>query len=152
MKKKNGFIATSLIYSFFLVFITLFFTIIADYLQNKVYLNRLEEELKETINNSKYITDFIDGSDVLTIQWASVPAGKIKCGNSLNNVSLSLSNCGTIDPLVQYKVIRKENYNSSKINTLVLESLSDGNILYLVIDNVKFSIQKDFGLTITGVS
>ena len=36
--KKNGFIATSLIYSFFLIFITLFLTIIADYLQDKVLL------------------------------------------------------------------------------------------------------------------
>ena len=40
---NKGFIATSLIYSFFLIFITLFLTIIADYLQNKVLLNRYDK-------------------------------------------------------------------------------------------------------------
>ena len=49
---NKGFIATSLIYSFFLIFITLFLTIIADYLQNKVLLNTIEKGIKEDINNS----------------------------------------------------------------------------------------------------
>ena len=44
---KKGFIATSLIYSFFLIFITLFLTIIADYLQNKVLLNTIEKGKKK---------------------------------------------------------------------------------------------------------
>lgn len=150
MKKKNGFIATSLIYSFFLIFITLFLTIIADFLQNKVLLNTIENDIKEEINNSKYITDFIDGSDILTIQWA--PTAYVKCGDHLDDSYLSLNNCNNISDSIQYKVIGKENYNSSKINTLVLENQSDSSTLYIVIENVKFSILKDSGLTITGVS
>lgn len=55
---NKGFIATSLIYSFFLIFITLFLTIIADYLQNKVLLNTIEKGIKEDINNSMGIQDF----------------------------------------------------------------------------------------------
>lgn len=58
MMKKNGFIATSLIYSFFLIFITLFLTIIADYLQNKVLLNTIEKGIKDEINSSMGIRDF----------------------------------------------------------------------------------------------
>ena len=62
--KKNGFIATSLIYSFFLIFVTLFLTIIADYLQNKVLLNTIEKGIKDQINNSMGIKDFEVGDMV----------------------------------------------------------------------------------------
>lgn len=55
---NKGFIATSLIYSFFLIFITLFLTIIADYLQNKVLLNTIEKGIKEDINSTIGIQDF----------------------------------------------------------------------------------------------
>jgi len=48
--KKNGFIATSLIYTFFLIFITLFLTIIGDYLQNKILLDTTEESIKANLH------------------------------------------------------------------------------------------------------
>lgn len=54
---KKGFIATSLIYSFFLVFVTLFLVIIADYLQNKVLLNTIEKGIKDELNTSIGILD-----------------------------------------------------------------------------------------------
>lgn len=63
--KKNGFIATSLIYSFFLIFITLFLTIVADYLQNKVSLNVIEKSIKDEINNSMGLKDFEVGDMVI---------------------------------------------------------------------------------------
>lgn len=56
--KKNGFIATSLIYSFFLIFITLFLSVIADYLQDKVLLNEIEKGIKSDINDTMGIRDF----------------------------------------------------------------------------------------------
>ena len=59
---NKGFIATSLIYSFFLIFITLFLTIIADYLQNKVLLNTIEKGIKDDINSTMGIQDFEVGS------------------------------------------------------------------------------------------
>lgn len=49
MKKQNGFIATSLLYTFFLAFITLFIGMITIYLQNRVYLNKLEDSSKNAI-------------------------------------------------------------------------------------------------------
>ena len=58
MNNKKGFIATSLIYSFFLIFITLFLAIIADYLQNKVLLNTIENGIKEEINKGMGCSNF----------------------------------------------------------------------------------------------
>lgn len=63
---NKGFIATSLIYSFFLIFITLFLTIIADYLQNKVLLNTIEKGIKDDINSTIGIQDFEVGSFIGT--------------------------------------------------------------------------------------
>ena len=62
---NKGFIATSLIYSFFLIFVTLFLGIIADYLQDKVLLNTIEKGIKEDLNSSMGIQDFEVG-DVLS--------------------------------------------------------------------------------------
>lgn len=65
---NKGFIATSLIYSFFLIFVTLFLTIIADYLQNKVLLNTIEKGIKEDINNSMGIQDFEVGDKLYFVE------------------------------------------------------------------------------------
>ena len=61
---NKGFIATSLIYSFFLIFITLFLTIIADYLQNKVLLNTIEKGIKDELNTNFTVLDFEVGDMV----------------------------------------------------------------------------------------
>ena len=61
---KKGFIATSLIYSFFLIFVTLFLGIIADYLQNKVLLNTIEKGIKDELNTTMNIIDFEVGDMV----------------------------------------------------------------------------------------
>ena len=74
---KKGFIATSLIYSFFLIFITLFLTIIADYLQNKVLLNTIEKGIKEDINNGLECSN-IFRNDQLVFQ-----------GNNFNGIEYS---------------------------------------------------------------
>ena len=65
MKKQNGFIATSLLYSFFLGFITLFIAMITIYLQNRVYLNKLEDSSKNNIyiREMKKIVDLKDSSN-----------------------------------------------------------------------------------------
>lgn len=61
---NKGFIATSLIYSFFLIFVTLFLTIVADYLQDKVLLNTIEKGIKTDLNNELTINDIPLGSVV----------------------------------------------------------------------------------------
>lgn len=63
--KKNGFIATSLIYSFFLIFITLFLTIIVDYIQNKINLEYQESSVKAKLNNVVTAKDFAPGDYVM---------------------------------------------------------------------------------------
>lgn len=77
---NKGFIATSLIYSFFLIFVTLFLTIVADYLQDKVLLNTIEKGIKDDINNSVGIQDFEVG-DILyfmsDLNWCG--SGSSKC-------------------------------------------------------------------------
>ena len=44
--KRNGFIATSILYSFFLVFITLFVSLVANYIHNQVLIRRQNEEAR----------------------------------------------------------------------------------------------------------
>ena len=54
--KKNGFIATSILYSIFLVFLTLFIALILTYLHNQLLLQKINEEARNNllkINNTK---------------------------------------------------------------------------------------------------
>lgn len=64
--KKNGFIATSVLYSIFLVFLTLFLALILTYLHNQILLQKINEEARNNllkINNTKIsdlnIGDFV---------------------------------------------------------------------------------------------
>lgn len=98
---NKGFIATSLIYSFFLIFVTLFLTIIADYLQNKVLLNTIEKGIKEDINNSMGIQDFEVGSFIGTT-----------------------GSCDNVNDAELY-VISKVDYNNNKIILYSLDKTGD---------------------------
>lgn len=54
--KKNGFIATSILYSFFLVFISLFVALILTYIHNQLLVDKINEKAENTlanINNTK---------------------------------------------------------------------------------------------------
>jgi len=88
---KNGFIATSLIYTFFIMFISLFLTIIADYLQNKVLLDTTEKGIKDELNSKVSIKDF-------------------EVGNPVSFVS----DCSNINAAELY-IIAKVDYNNSKL-------------------------------------
>ena len=109
---KKGFIATSLIYSFFLIFITLFLTIIADYLQNKVLLNTIENGIKEDINKGMGISSFKQG-DILAFQ-----------GNNFGTVKFSddIRRDGT----VIYTIYNIEDnciyFNESKTSSICLKN------------------------------
>lgn len=66
MRNKNGFIATSILYTFFLVFLTLFVALIANYLHNRILLGKIEENSRDKlygINNTK-LTDLEIGSHI----------------------------------------------------------------------------------------
>lgn len=52
MEKNNkGFIAISLIYSFFLVFLVILLAILSDYAKNRILLNDVKKETQEYLNN-----------------------------------------------------------------------------------------------------
>lgn len=68
--KRNGFIATSILYSIFLVFLTLFLALILTYLHNQILLQKVNEKAWENlmkINNTKIsdlkIGDYIQFMD-----------------------------------------------------------------------------------------
>ena len=50
MKEKNGFIATSVLYAFLIAFLTLFLGFMADYIQNKQLIRRIEDMALEELN------------------------------------------------------------------------------------------------------
>ena len=64
MKNKNGFIATGLIYTFFLLFLTLFLSSITNHIKNKISLGYIEDDIKESLNTTMYVRDFEPGDQV----------------------------------------------------------------------------------------
>lgn len=54
--KKNGFIATSLLYAFFLVFISLFIVLLLNFLHNRLLVQKIEEEARERLNTINNLT------------------------------------------------------------------------------------------------
>ncbi len=61
MMQKKGFIATSLIYSFFLVFLILMSTILARAANNRILLNAIKGDIREELDNQKgFVVDTIE--------------------------------------------------------------------------------------------
>lgn len=139
---NKGFIATSLIYSFFLIFITLFLTIIADYLQNKVLLNTIENGIKDNINNTKSIEDFDVGDIINNVSGSEIYG--MPDNSSWIVAAINFDNkktTGDESKLILYKItpddtvsnkLTKENieadlktsgnYNETRLNELILNS------------------------------
>lgn len=69
MKNESGFIATSLIYTFFLAFIAILTALLSNYIANKTILDRYNGEIQDKINNGS-------GSISLYVSYASVDGGK----------------------------------------------------------------------------
>ena len=160
MKKKNGFIATSLIYSFFLVFITLFLTIIADYLQNKVLLNTIESDIKEDINKKKGIKDFLIG-DVITFESSTFS------NLTINGFTIECTNVSFCSDLSgrQFKINGFSNIvnpEDGKIDTIKFNECSDAvcsstnsSEYSISLNSLKFIVNPDDNtstITITEVS
>lgn len=152
MTKKNGFIATSLIYSFFLIFITLFLTIIADYLQNKVLLNTIESDIKEEITNSRTIVDFKTNVEKISFENSAF-TGSIVCSGVASCNDLS----GRLFIITDFKNI--DNSEDGKIDTLILKECENNTCsstkaqeYYVTIYDLKLKIDKTSGMiTITEV-
>ena len=94
MKNKNGFIATGLIYSFFLIFLTLFLATIINHINNKVSLNNVEQGIKSELNAYKTVRNFEPGDLISFVDYcqatdvseaektSAIVAGTFKVENS----------------------------------------------------------------------
>lgn len=126
---NKGFIATSLIYSFFLIFVTLFLGIIADYLQDKVLLNTIEKGIKEDLNSTMGIQDFEVG-DVLMF-----------------NDGISLTNATGICKITDIKY--KNSYDSDGRDLIICE---DGKEIDITDKRLEKALQDGSNnISITGV-
>ena len=136
MKKKNGFISTSIIYSFFLVFVTLFLALILNYMHNQLLLNKINDAAKNDINKIKNarisnlnIGDYVlfelkdDHSDVIN-EVVYILANKYDnntyefytSANTFNNYYNNKTEILTIDKLNDMDI--KNMYKYSDINTI----------------------------------
>lgn len=105
MNKNKGFIATSLIYSFFLVFIAIMVALLNNFIANKTIQERFNDDVKHALNNERYVvtlrgtnTNIQDGvtlSNLIndsafengTTYWNKYNisnAGRANCGNNKN--------------------------------------------------------------------
>ena len=99
MDRQKGFIATSLLYSFFLVFVTLFIGMVTIYLQNRVYLTKFEDSSKNAIY-IREMKEIVKKGSTLYIEFNDDPSKS--CKSYENNIfncgeqEMNLANCETI--------------------------------------------------------
>lgn len=88
--KKDGFIATSLIYSFFLVFITILAVLVSNYIANKTILLRYNDDIIAKKNKNTYTINFTThGSENFKIIYDEDDGNKEKVeiqGQTLTNL------------------------------------------------------------------
>ena len=153
MKKKNGFISTSIIYSFFLVFVTLFLALILNYMHNQILLNKINEAAKNDIDKIKNarisnlnIGDYVifelkeDHSDVIN-EVPYILANKydnntyefFTIANTFNNTYNNRTEFLTIDKFNNIDI--KSMYKYSDINTITTNIITSDS-LKRVRDNV----------------
>lgn len=139
---NKGFIATSLIYSFFLIFVTLFLTIIADYLQNKVLLNTIEKGIKDDINSTMGIQDFEVGSFIgITVSCDNVNGAELYVISKVdynNNKIILYSLDTTTDETNDIRTDIDTGYMNATYYNKILYSFKDntGNKSYKINDNL----------------
>ena len=157
---NKGFIATGLIYTFFLIFLTLFLTTITSHIKNKVNLSYIEDGIKEELNSYKSVRNFNPG-DLISFVESCDDAGNFKVENSYVVASVMTNIEGRNDYLVLYSygldanstdVLTYENIkkdistgylNNTYINKILYNfdnsnsnSYSIGNNLFVSLDSV----------------
>ena len=141
MKSNNkGFIATSLIYSFFLIFISLFIAVIGDYLQNKVLLETTEIGIKDELNAFVDIRSFKVGDMIVFDNGCT--------GTTTENNTYIIANIDTLyNNVVLYSYGLKTSYDSncgdnicSLTTSLINTDLTNvGNLNTKNLDNIIFT-------------
>lgn len=142
MKKKKGFIATSLIYSFFLVFLAIIAALISNYIANKTILLRYNEDALGELNTKKYSVSFyVYGAETNSpTQKGRTLTNLIRNGNFVD--SQWWKSEGDID-------FTTTSYSK---NTALLSSLGGNSYIYQEIDvrlveNQKYYFKIDYSQT-----
>lgn len=152
---NKGFIATSLIYSFFLIFVTLFLGIIADYLQDKVLLNTIEKGIKEDLNSTMSIQDFEMG-DILYFENPENISG-LYCNKddggavTCNNIITKTTNYKICS--LNYKKLGESHEDEIYLSSEV-ETETCNPTITIKLNGNKFEINNDTvtnNITITGI-
>ena len=110
MRKKNGFIATTLIYSFLLLFATLVIVIIGNYTYYRSTINAYNKGINDSLNNlidTKYVTltNLVNNSDFENREdhsWSGIGANAYYSGEeTMGNGVTSLKFNGKSNALVR---------------------------------------------------
>lgn len=117
MRDKNGFIATSVLYAFLVAFLTLFLAFMANYIQNKQLVNRIEEMAREELE--KY------GS----VRISDLKVGDYVVFDTLDNIGDGFSNevkySSPIDPNTTWIFFHKEEKVDDKDDVYYFVSSAD---------------------------
>lgn len=134
MKKKNGFISTSVIYSFFLVLLMLLLLIVSNLISNRLMLNDIKDTVFEDISNTNFARYIINHADSLAVEVIDNEYRYV--GSSVDNYVCFSTSCstnelyrviGVIDgkvKLVKYTSIGDIAYNSNDITNNVFYETS----------------------------
>ena len=133
--KRDGFIATSLIYSFFLVFIAVITALLSNYIANKTILDRFNEEVESNLNSTSYsVTVYSKNSN---IQGGITLTNIITNGNFTDGLNFwNASGSASYE-----KVLWLDNYALFKNNNGVRNSYVYQNINVLSNSTYYYSIE-----------
>ncbi len=104
MKKKNGFISITMIYSFFIVFLTLILSIVNGYVNNRNLLNNLKNTIVTDIADTNFTSYLINHADEIGLLKYDGVYRYI--GNNPNNYVCLIESCEEKD---MYRIIGIEN-------------------------------------------
>lgn len=145
MKNKKGFISVTVIYTFFLVFLSLMLFIVTNMVVNRNLLNTLKKSIKDDISDTNFTRYLINHSDDEKINLAKVTKDnsyRFTGANPNNYIKFSESDktyrmIGIIDGKIKvidtsYKEMEyNDTLNNSYENTTIKESLNNEYLITL---------------------
>lgn len=120
--KKNGFIATSLIYSFFLVFCALLVGYVGLYIHNKNLIDTVNINVKDELLSEKAVKSKLKVGDYVSLN--------LKNGDFTSNNFIVLSNNKTVIVLVSAETYQSANYYTKDAETNSYDYLIKNDLNY----------------------
>lgn len=138
--KKNGFISVSVVYAFFLVFLSLMLFIVTNMAVNRNMLRKMKEEIKDEINDKSFGRYLVNSGYLTKIDIDN--SYRYMGDNPNNYVSINNELYRIISVNKNYVKIIKDTsigeYTYDKvINTLSGKDTDDSNALNTYINNIK---------------